>query len=232
MGGKNPNIIFADCDFEKALETTVQSTFSNQGQICLCGSRIFIERPLYEKFKSALVERAKKIRLGDPQDPQTEMGAMVSETHMNKVLSYIDLARQEGGRILCGGQRAALAGELKNGYFIEPTLIEGLSSEKRVNQEEIFGPVATLIPFDSEESVLKMANSTIYGLSASIWTQNIQRAHRVARHLEAGIVWINTWMLRDLRTPFGGVKDSGVGREGGLEAFKFFSEVKNICVKL
>lgn len=230
MGGKNANIIFADADFDEAVATTVQSSFRNQGQICLCGSRIFVEKSIYEKFKEALVGRVSALRLGDPLDSQTEQGALVSEGHMQKVLSYIDLAKKEGGRILCGGERAIMSGEMANGYFVKPTLIDNLSAGCRVNQEEIFGPVATLIPFESEEDVVTMANSTTYGLAASIWTQDIHRGHRVAQNLESGIVWVNTWMLRDLRTPFGGVKESGVGREGGTHALEFFSEVKNICV--
>jgi aminomuconate-semialdehyde/2-hydroxymuconate-6-semialdehyde dehydrogenase len=232
MGGKNANIIFADCDFEKALATTVRSTFLNQGQICLCGSRIFVEKSIYEKFKNALVEKASALRQGDPLASTTEQGAIVSEVQMKKVLSYIDLAKQEGGKVLCGGERANISGENSGGYFIKPTLIENLSHECRVNQEEIFGPVATLIPFQSEEEVVEMANATKYGLSASVWTSNLQRAHRVSQNIEAGVVWINTWMMRDLRTPFGGVKESGVGREGGVESLHFFSEVKNVCLDL
>ena len=232
MGGKNANIIFADCDFEKALATSVKSSFSNQGQICLCGSRILVEKSIYEKFKIALVEKTLKLRQGDPLHADTEQGALVSEAHMNKVLFYIELARKEGAKILCGGERNILSGEFLKGYFVKPTLIEGLSYQSRVNQEEIFGPVATLIPFETEEEALNIANSTPYGLSASIWTKNLNKAHRVAQSVEAGIVWVNTWMLRDLRTPFGGVKESGLGREGGRHALEFMSEIKNICISL
>lgn len=232
MGGKNANIVFADCDFEKAVKVSVRSSFSNQGQICLCGSRIFVERSIYEKFKSALVEKSLKLKQGDPLDARNHQGALVSESHQNKVLSYIDLAKKEGGKILCGGEKNILGGAWANGFFVKPTLIEGLKSDSRVNQEEIFGPVATLIPFDTEEEVIKMANSTKYGLSASIWTQDAAKGERVARKLESGIVWINTWMLRDLRTPFGGVKESGMGREGGRHALEFMSETKNICIGL
>lgn len=232
MGGKNANIVFADCDFDKAVATSVKSSFSNQGQICLCGSRIFIERPIYERFKKTLVEKTLQLKQGDPLAEQIEQGALVSEVHMEKVLSYIQLAKQEGGKILCGGERNLMTGELKEGFFVKPTLIEGLPSDSRVNQEEVFGPVATLIPFDSEEEVIQMANSTKYGLAASIWTQDVSKGHRVANRLETGIVWVNTWMLRDLRTPFGGVKESGVGREGGKHALEFMSEVKNICIAL
>ncbi|HLG04352.1 MAG TPA: aldehyde dehydrogenase family protein, partial [Bacteroidia bacterium] len=208
------------------------SSFSNQGEICLCGSRIFVERPLYEKFKNAFVERAKQLRPSDPSDEKARMGAIVSESHMEKILSYIDLAKKEGGTVLAGGNRVKLSGQLENGWFIEPTVIEGLSHTCRTNQEEIFGPVVTLMPFDTEEEALRMANSTIYGLAASVWTQNLSRAHRVAGHLHSGIIWINCWLLRDLRTPFGGMKDSGVGREGGFEALRFFTEAKNVCIKL
>lgn len=232
MGGKNANVIFADADFERALDMTVKSTFENQGQICLCGSRIYAERPIYEKFKTALVERAKALRVGDPMDDRTEQGPLVSREHWNKVRACLNVAREENARVLCGGDVPALGGEMKNGYFLQPTLLEGLAPGSRTNQEEIFGPVATIAPFDREDDVIAWANSTRYGLSATVWTRDVQRAHRVARRLHAGLVWINTWMLRDLRTPFGGVKESGVGREGGLEALKFFTEVKNVCLAL
>lgn len=230
MGGKNANIIFADADFEKALETTVRSSFANQGQICLCGSRIFVQKSIYEKFKSALVEKTLALKWGDPMSEQTQQGALVSSAHRDKVLSFIHKAEESGARRLTGQQASQLPASLRNGYFIPPTLLEGLSSEHEVNQEEIFGPVATLIPFESEEEVLRMANSTRYGLATSLWTRDLNRAHRMAQKIESGIVWVNTWMFRDLRTPFGGMKESGVGREGGLEALKFFSEVKNICL--
>lgn len=230
LGGKNPNIIFADCDMEEALTTTIRSSFSNQGQICLCGSRIFIERSIYDQFKNQLVERAKLLTIGDPLS-DVNLGAMVSEAHMNKVLACIDTALQEGGQIVLGGKRKMLDGRCKDGYFIEPTIIDGLSHMCSTNQEEIFGPVVTLTPFDTEEEVIAMANSTKYGLACSLWTQNIQRAHRIAEQIESGLVWINTWMVRDLRTPFGGVKSSGVGREGGFEAMRFFTEAKNVFVK-
>jgi aminomuconate-semialdehyde/2-hydroxymuconate-6-semialdehyde dehydrogenase len=232
LGGKNPNIIFADCDFEQMLKTTVQSSFANQGQICLCGSRIFIERPIYEKFKAAFVERVKQLVPGNPADDTTRLGAVVSQPHMEKVLSYVELAKEEGGTVLCGGHRVMMDGELSNGWYIAPTVIEGLHYNCRTNQEEIFGPVVTITPFDTEEEVLMMANSTPYGLAASVWTQHLTRAHRVAGKIDSGIVWINCWLLRDLRTPFGGVKQSGVGREGGFEALRFFTEAKNVCVKL
>ena len=231
LGGKNPNIIFADCDFEEMLSTTVRSSFANQGQICLCGSRIFIERPIYEKFKTAFVEKVSRMKNLAPSDPKSKQGAVVSKGHMEKVLSYVELAKEEGGTILTGGKRAILPEPNDNGFFIEPTVIEGLEYDCRTNQEEIFGPVVTIMPFDSEEEVLMMANSTQYGLSSTVWTSNLKRAHRIADKVHAGIVWVNSWLVRDLRTPFGGVKASGVGREGGWEALKFFTEPKNIFIK-
>lgn len=232
LGGKNPNLIFADCDYDKMLATTLHSSFSNQGQICLCGSRIFVEKPLYEKFKKDFVEQTKKLAVGAPLDEKTRVGAVVSKPHMEKILSYIELAQKEGGKILCGGKQFNPGGEFGEGYYIEPTIIEGLPHDCRTNQEEIFGPVVTVMPFESEEEVLAYANSTIYGLASTVWTQDITRAHRVAQGIHAGIVWINCWLLRDLRTPFGGVKSSGVGREGGFEALEFFTEPKNVCIKL
>ncbi len=232
LGGKNPNIIFADCDFDNALRISVQSSFANQGQICLCGSRIFIERPIYEKFRDAFVEKVNRLKIGPPLDESSNLGAVVSKQHMEKVLSYIDLAKKEGGKILAGGNRVELDGEFSEGYYLEPTVIEGLDYQCRTNQEEIFGPVVTLTPFDSEEEVLTMANSTEYGLAATIWTQDLTRAHRVSHKLKSGIIWVNCWLLRDLRTPFGGMKKSGVGREGGWEALKFFTETRNVCIKL
>jgi aminomuconate-semialdehyde/2-hydroxymuconate-6-semialdehyde dehydrogenase len=230
LGGKNPNIIFADCDFDEMLKTTVRSSFANQGQICLCGSRIFIERSIYDKFKTAFVDRVNQLTVSNPSDPNAKMGAVVSKPHMEKVLSYIDLAKEEGGTILTGGKRVILDAPYNEGYYIAPTVIEGLSYDCRTNQEEIFGPVVTLTPFDTEEEVLMMANSTQYGLSATIWTSDLKRAHRTADKVHAGIVWINSWLVRDLRTPFGGVKASGVGREGGWEALRFFTEAKNVFV--
>lgn len=231
LGGKNPNIIFADCDFDDALSTTMRSSFANQGQICLCGSRIFIERSIYEKFKTAFVEKTKNSLVSYPSDPKAKLGAVVSEPHMQKILSYIQLAKEEGGTVLTGGERVFLEGEYKDGYYLKPTIIEGLAYNCRVNQEEIFGPVVTITPFDTEEEALMMANSTQYGLAATVWTSNLKKAHRVADQLQSGIVWINSWLVRDLRTPFGGVKASGVGREGGFEALRFFTEAKNVFVK-
>ncbi|WP_286756547.1 aldehyde dehydrogenase [Roseivirga sp. UBA838] len=232
LGGKNPNIIFADADFEKALKTSVHSSFANQGQICLCGSRIFIERSIYNKFKEAFVSKTKELRIGSPYASDTQVGALVSKQHMEKVLSYIDLATKEGGALLAGGQRVVLDGEFAEGYYVQPTVFEGLSQECRTNSEEIFGPVVTLQPFDTEEEVIAMANATDYGLSATVWTSQLDRANRVSAALHSGIVWVNCWLFRDLRTPFGGVKHSGMGREGGWDALNFFTEKKNICVKL
>lgn len=231
LGGKNPNIIFADCDFDDVLRTTLNSSFANQGQICLCGSRIFVERPIYEKFRDAFVEKTKKMKVGDPKADDTRLGAVVSKAHMEKVLGYIELAKQEGGTVLCGGNRVQLEGELANGWYLEPTIVEGLDARCKTNLEEIFGPVVTIMAFDSEEEVLDYANCTEYGLASTVWTSNLKRAHRVADGLKTGIVWINCWLLRDLRTPFGGTKNSGVGREGGFEVLKFFTEAKNICIK-
>jgi aminomuconate-semialdehyde/2-hydroxymuconate-6-semialdehyde dehydrogenase len=232
LGGKNPNIIFADCNYEQMLKTTINSSFSNQGQICLCGSRIYIERNIYEKFKSDFVKMTQQLVVGNPMNADTRIGAIVSEAHMNKILSYIALAKEEGGTILNGGERIILEGENKDGYFIAPTIIEGLNETCRTNQEEIFGPVVTIQPFDTEEEAILLANSTPYGLAATLWTENLTRTHRMGNALETGILWVNCWLHRDLRTPFGGVKASGVGREGGFEAFDFFTEPKNICIKI
>ncbi len=230
LGGKNPNLIFADCDYEKMLEVTVRSSFANQGQICLCGSRIFVEKPIYEKFKKDFVEKVKQLKIGNPFDAETNIGALVSKPHLEKVESYIKIAEKEGGKILCGGNRVSVKG-FENGYYLEPTVIEVFDDQCRVNQEEIFGPVVTLMPFETEEEVLKMANSVKYGLSSTLWTSDLNRTMRISKEIEVGIVWVNTWLNRDLRTPFGGMKDSGVGREGGFEALRFFTETKNVCIR-
>jgi aminomuconate-semialdehyde/2-hydroxymuconate-6-semialdehyde dehydrogenase len=232
MGGKNPNIIFADCHYEEMLQTTLRSSFSNQGEICLCGSRIFVERPLYERFIEDFVGRTRKLKIGDPLLEENHLGAVVSQAHQEKILYCIELAKKEGGSILCGGGKARIDGRCANGWFVEPTVIVGLPYDCRTNQEEIFGPVVTVMPFDTEEEVLGYANGTQYGLAATIWTEDLTRAHRLANAIQSGIVWINCWMLRDLRTPFGGMRNSGLGREGGLEALRFFTEPKNVCVKL
>lgn len=231
LGGKNPTIVFADCDFEQTIKQVIAASFSNQGEICLCGSRIFIEESVYEKFKLAFVEGVQQLKVGDPNDANSKMGAIVSLQHKQKVLSYIQLAKEEGGKVLCGGEELKFSGRCANGYFVVPTVIEGLHFECRTQQEEIFGPVTTLTPFKTEEEVLIMANSVPYGLSATLWTNDLRRAQRMAENIEAGIVWVNCWLLRDLRTPFGGIKQSGVGREGGWEALRFFTEAKNVCLK-
>ncbi len=232
LGGKNPNMVFADCDLQKAVKTSVESSFLNQGEICLCGSRILIEKSIYDQFKVAFIQEVQKLKMGNPLNDENRMGAIVSKLHFEKVLSYIELAKEEGGKILTGGKAFNGAHENEKGWFIEPTIIENLSYDCRTNQEEIFGPVVTLTPFENEVDALKMANSTPYGLACSIWTNNLSRAHKMAESIESGIVWINCWLVRDLRTPFGGVKQSGVGREGGWEAMRFFTEAKNVCVKL
>ena len=231
LGGKNPNIIFADCDWEKMMDTSIQSSFSNQGQICLCGSRILIEHSVYEKFKKEFVERTKKLTVGDPLDEKTNQGSIVSKMHFDKIINCIETAKQEGGKILCGGNAVKLSGRCEKGYFIEPTIIEGLGPDCKTNKEEIFGPVVTLQSFTTTEEALALANATSYGLACTIWTQDISKANIVASKIESGIVWINCWLLRDLRTAFGGVKDSGVGREGGWEALRFFTEAKNVCIQ-
>ncbi|HRQ83870.1 MAG TPA: aldehyde dehydrogenase [Flavobacteriales bacterium] len=232
LGGKNPVLVFADCDFEEMLKETVRSSFSNQGQICLCGSRILVERSLYPRFKEAFVQRVKALRVGDPAVASTDIGAVVSEAHMHKVLNHVALAKEEGGAVLCGGHRVELDGPLAGGWFIAPAVIEGLGPGCRTNQEEIFGPVVTIQPFDTEEEAVQAANGTRYGLASVLWTSNGSRMHRLARLMKSGIVWVNCWMLRDLRTPFGGMKHSGVGREGGMEALNFFTEARNVCIKL
>lgn len=231
MGGKNPAIIFEDCNFDLTLNEMVRSGFANQGQICLCGSRILVQKSIYEKFKKAFVEKIKGLKVGDPMEASSMQGAVVSEEHFKKVLSYIEIAKSEGGTILTGGKAATVSGRCSKGWFIEPTVIEGLANSCRTNQEEIFGPVVALIPFENEKEALAMANDSAYGLASSIWTTDLSRAHRMARDIETGIVWVNTWLNRDLRTPFGGVKSSGVGREGGMEALKFFSEPKTVCIQ-
>lgn len=230
LGGKNPNLIFADCDYEKMLAVTLQSSFANQGQICLCGSRIFVEHSIYERFKKDFVAKVAALKVGNPFDKDSNLGALVSQPHLEKVESYIDIAREEGGKILFGGERVEVAG-FEGGYYLQPTVIEVFDDQCRVNQEEIFGPVVTIMPFKTEAEALQMANGVKYGLSATVWTSNLDRSMRVSKKLEAGIVWVNTWLNRDLRTPFGGMKDSGVGREGGFEALRFFTEAKNVCIR-
>lgn len=233
LGGKNPNLVFADCDYDAALETSLRSSFANQGQICLCGSRIYVERPIYDRFVKDFVARTKAMKVGDPLDPDSQMGAIVSKDQFEKDLAYIQIAQDEGGTLECGGVIAPTPNErCKDGYFLRPTVLTGLGPHCRTNQEEIFGPVVTIYPFDTEAEGIAFANSTQYGLSSTIHTTHLKRAHRVAAQLEAGIVWVNSWLVRDLRTPFGGVKASGVGREGGMEALHFFTEAKNIFIAL
>ncbi|MEP7098183.1 MAG: aldehyde dehydrogenase [Dokdonella sp.] len=233
MGGKNPAIVFADADLSDVnLDTIVRSGFANQGEICLCGSRLLVERSIYDDFKECYLERVRNLRVGDPDNATSDLGALVSKVHHDKVLGCIERARGEGGQVLCGGEAVTLQGRCADGWFVAPTVIEGLSNNTATNQEEIFGPVVTLIPFDTEEEALAIANGTDYGLAASLWTTNLDRAHRFSAQLEFGIVWINCWLRRDLRTPFGGVKNSGVGREGGVEALRFLTEPKNICIQL
>ncbi len=231
LGGKNPNIIFDDADLDNAVATSLKASFSNQGQICLCGSRIYIQEKLYQKFRDKFVAAVAELKVGDPNENNTNIGAVVSKAHFRKVLNHIDIAKDEGGQVLIGGQAVKGEGRCKDGYFIAPTVIEGLQPNCVTNQDEIFGPVVTLNKFKTEEEVLALANNTKFGLSATIFTNDLKRAHRVAENIHAGIVWVNTWLLRDLRTPFGGVKNSGVGREGGVEALRFFTEPKNICIK-
>ncbi|QSX23694.1 aldehyde dehydrogenase [Priestia megaterium] len=229
LGGKNPNIIFADANLDEVIETTLKSSFINQGEVCMCGSRIYVERPVYEEFLNKFVAKTKELVVGDPFNPQTKVGALISKEHFNRVKSYIKLAIEEGGTILTGGKQPE---GLERGNYLEPTIITGVDRNCRVVREEIFGPVVTVIPFDLEEEVIAQANDTHYGLSASLWTNDLRRAHRVAGQIEAGIIWVNTWFLRDLRTPFGGMKQSGIGREGGVHSFEFYSELSNVCIKL
>lgn len=235
LGGKNPFLVFADAQMPEALDTAARAAFSNQGQICLCGSRVLVERPLYRDFLDGLTARARALKLGDPTDPATQFGALTSRAHLERVDSYVKAARELGGTIHCGGEPVAAAelpDRCRAGFFYGPTVISGLPCDCRVEQEEIFGPIVTISAFDSEEHAVRLANGTPYGLAATLWTQDASRLHRIAAALDAGIVWANCWMIRDLRTPFGGMKQSGVGREGGEEALKFFTEAKNVCIRV
>ena len=229
LGGKNPNIIFADCDYDKMLTTSIKSSFSNQGQICLCGSRIFVESSIYEKFKIDFIKKVSQLKIGLPSDKDTEIGAIVSKAHLDKILGYIMSTNKSEATVLCGGQKVTVK-NAQNGYYLEPTVIEVASNKCLLNQEEIFGPVVTIMPFNNASEVLEMANDVKYGLSATLWTNNLKRSMYFSQHLEVGIIWINTWMQRDLRTPFGGQKSSGLGREGGFEVLRFFTETKNVCI--
>jgi len=231
LGGKNPNIIFADADFDAAITGSVRSSFANQGQICLCGSRVFVERSAYKNFVERFIERTAQLCLGDPLDEKTEQGAIVNKPQLDKIKFYVDLAQKEGGKIALGGSAPQLPNDrCREGYFFQPTVITDLPVSCRTNREEIFGPVVTITPFDNEEEVIGYANDTDYGLASSVWTQNLNRAHRVAEKIHTGTVWVNCWLVRDLRVPFGGMKQSGVGREGGEEALRFFTEPKNVCI--
>ncbi|MCI2230066.1 aldehyde dehydrogenase [Polaribacter sp. MSW13] len=230
LGGKNPNIIFADCDYEKMLATTIRSSFANQGQICLCGSRIFVEEKIYDRFKQDFIEKVAALKVGNPSEKDTNIGALVSKEHLEKVKSYIDIAENEGGKILLGGSKVVVEGNEK-GYYLQPTIIEVFDNQCKLNQEEIFGPVVTIMSFKTDEEALTLANDVKYGLSATVWTNNLNRTMQFSKQLQTGIVWVNTWLMRDLRTPFGGQKASGVGREGGFEALQFFTEAKNICIQ-
>ena len=231
LGGKNPAIIFADADFDEALAGTVRSVFANCGQVCLCSERVYVQRPIFERFVQALAAQAQGLVMGDPMDPRTTMGPLISRAHRDKVLRYCELALAEGAQVITGGHAPQLGGELDQGCFMSPTIWTGLPEHARCVREEIFGPVCHIQPFDDEDEVIHMANDTDYGLCAAVWTQHLRRAHRVASALDVGIVWVNAWFLRDLRTPFGGVKLSGIGREGGQHSLEFYSELKTICVK-
>ena len=230
LGGKNASIVFDDANYEKALSTVARAAFANQGQICLCGSRILVQKSIYSQFKEDLIEKINQLKVGNPLDKHTNLGALVSKPHLEKVKSYIDRVNNEEAKILVGGKQLHPKG-YENGYYLSPTLIEVTSNQCLWNQEEIFGPIATLMPFEDETEAIRLANDTMYGLSASIWTQNLDRCMRMSQQIETGIVWFNTWLNRDLRTPFGGTKASGVGREGGFEALRFFTEPKNICIQ-
>ena len=231
LGGKNPNIVFADADVDAAIAGSVRSSFANQGQVCLCGSRLFVERSVYQDFVDRFVERTAQLKMGDPLDEKTEQGAIVNKTQLDKVKFYVDLAQKEGGNIALGGSAPeSITERCRDGYFFKPTVITGLPVSCRTNREEIFGPVVTITPFDNEDEVIGYANDCDYGLASSVWTQNLNRAHRVAEQIHTGTVWVNCWLVRDLRVPFGGMKASGVGREGGIEALHFFTEAKNVCI--
>jgi aminomuconate-semialdehyde/2-hydroxymuconate-6-semialdehyde dehydrogenase len=233
LGGKNPTIVFADADLDRDLPTIVRSAFANQGQICLCGSRILVEETICERFTAHLVDRARRLVVGDPMEEGTDQGAVVSASHRDKILSHLALAREEGGRVLCGGgPPESLPAACRDGFFVAPTVVVGLPMGCRTNQEEIFGPVVTVTPFRDEREAIQLANDSSYGLAASLWTNDLTRAHRVAEQVQCGTVWVNCWLLRDLRVPFGGMRQSGVGREGGDEAIRFFTEAKNVCLKL
>jgi len=228
MGGKNPNIVFADSDLDEVIETTIKASFINQGEVCFCGERIYVQESIYEEFLEKFKLRTEKLKIGDPFDSDTYVGALISKEHYDKVNYYFQLAKEEGGQIITGGKRPEGFGQ---GYYLEPTIITGLDNNSRCMREEIFGPVAIVTPFKDEQEVIEKANDTNYGLGVSIWTNDLRRAHRMAGKIEAGMIWVNSWFLRDLRTPFGGMKDSGIGRVGGMHSFDFFTELSNVCIK-
>jgi aminomuconate-semialdehyde/2-hydroxymuconate-6-semialdehyde dehydrogenase len=232
LGGKNPTVVFSDCDIGLAVETAVKASFLNQGQICLCGSRIFVEESVYELFKEKFLEKTENLIVGDPSSLKSNLGAVVSKNHLEKIILEVQLAERAGGKIIFGGDRLILDGNLSGGYYMSPTVIENTKYTDKINQEEIFGPVVTIMPFKDENEVVKMCNDTKYGLAAVIFSNNISKAHRVAAKIKSGLIWINTWLLRDLRIPFGGMKHSGLGREGGCQSLDFFTETKNVCVKI
>ena len=230
LGGKNASVVFADCDMESTVAGVVRAGFLNQGQVCLCGSRVLIEDSIYDEFRDRFIDAVEAMRLGDPSDEATDLGALISGQHLEKVQSYVELAKQEGGNLLTGGA-PCMPAEFEHGNWMGPTVIEGLSPDSRCSTEEIFGPVVTLHPFSSEDEAVAIANNTRYGLAGSVWTGDLEKGKRVSKAIETGMVWVNTWLHRDLRVPFGGVKDSGVGREGGKWSLDFFSEAMNVCVK-
>lgn len=233
LGGKNPVLIFDDCNFDTCIATTIRSSFLNQGEICLCGSRIYVQKGIYDKWIAAFVEKVKAMKVGDPNDSDTQCGALVSKDHMNKVRYYIQKAIDDGGKIEVGGLDApeGLGERVANGFFVRPTVITGLTHSSCVIKEEIFGPVVSVIPFDTEEEAIELANDVEYGLAATIWTSKSSRVHRVAHAIDAGTVWVNTWMLRDLRVPFGGMKASGIGREGGTHSIDVYTEQKTTVIR-
>ena len=232
LGGKNAAIIFADCDFEEAVNGISDAAFLNTGQVCLCTERIYVERPIFERFVDALKRKAESLRLGSPLEKTTDLGPLISSQHRKKVLSYYDLARQEGATTVTGGGVPEFGNGLDQGFYVQPTIYTGLPESARCVKEEIFGPVCHIAAFQTEEEAVSMANDTKYGLAASIWTTNLKRGHRVAQQMNAGITWVNCWFLRDLRTPFGGAGLSGIGREGGVHSLNFYSELNNICIRL
>ena len=232
LGGKNPAVIFADCDMDKAIFETARSVFANSGQVCLGTERVYVERPIFDEFVDRLKTAGSKLKVGVQDDESVDMGPVVSAAHRDKVLEFYAAAKKEGANVILGGGAPKMEGKLANGYFVEPTIWTGLPETATVVKEEVFGPCCHIAPFDTEEEVIKMANDTKYGLAATVFTENLTKAHRVASQIDAGIVWVNSWFLRDLRTPFGGMKGSGIGREGGHHSLEFYTELKNVCIKM